>query len=395
MSRSRGRRGPGPAGRPRPSPRRVIGGTRGGRRPALAQPAQVELEQRRVVGGQWRLGEGGGRRGRSRLGGAVGIAGQAYPAAPRSRRGGGRQRAVGGRARRAPRSRVAPAPLPRRHGRARRCCRRPSTQPSAVAQRDRGSGRGASGDVAGNGVAVDARVRRAVPPRARRSPRTGTRPAPDTRRSAAPGRQNVAPTSMTACVQSAGRSGGTDASAIAWRSRGGNASRVPPTARPSTRRTFVSTAPTGIPNAIAATARAVYGPTPGRRSSAARSRGTRRRARRRRPAPRATGSAPAGCTRARRQRPEDVGRRRVGEGRDRRKGARNAAHASRDAADLRLLGHHLRDEDGVRVGRRRGTAGPAVRVVPARGSRAAIGSEPPRRASSRGVPGRSRCTPRC
>ena len=42
-----------------------------------------------------------------------------------------------------------------------------------------------------------------------------------------------------------------------------------PTARPSTRRTFVSTAPTGRPKAMAASARAVYGPTPGRRSSSA------------------------------------------------------------------------------------------------------------------------------
>ena len=33
--------------------------------------------------------------------------------------------------------------------------------------------------------------------------------------------------------------------------------------RVRTRRTFVSTAPTGRPKAIAATARAVYGPTPG------------------------------------------------------------------------------------------------------------------------------------
>jgi hypothetical protein len=71
------------------------------------------------------------------------------------------------------------------------------------------------------------------------------------------GRQNVAPTSMSAWVQCPGRSAGTLTSATAWSSRSPNAPGRPPTARFSTRRTFVSTAPTRRPKASAATARAV------------------------------------------------------------------------------------------------------------------------------------------
>ncbi len=81
------------------------------------------------------------------------------------------------------------------------------------------------------------------------------------------GLQNVAPTSMTACVHSPGRSAGTSSSAETW-SPCASTPAAPPITRPRTRRTFVSTAPTGRPNARAATARAVYGPTPGRRSNA-------------------------------------------------------------------------------------------------------------------------------
>ena len=47
-----------------------------------------------------------------------------------------------------------------------------------------------------------------------------------------------------------------------------SAAGSPAVMRPMTRRTLVSTAPTRLPNAIAATARAVYGPTPGSASSA-------------------------------------------------------------------------------------------------------------------------------
>ena len=89
------------------------------------------------------------------------------------------------------------------------------------------------------------------------------------------GRQNVAPTSMSAWVQSAGRSGGTTESAIACSSDARSTRASPATIRPRTRRTFVSTAPMGWPNAIDATTRAVYGPTPGNVNSARRSAGTR------------------------------------------------------------------------------------------------------------------------
>ena len=66
--------------------------------------------------------------------------------------------------------------------------------------------------------------------------------------------------------------------------------------RAATRRTFVSTAATGSPNANDATAAAVYGPTPGSARSPRR-RAASRRARRSRP-PRA-GAARGGCSRAR------------------------------------------------------------------------------------------------
>ena len=77
------------------------------------------------------------------------------------------------------------------------------------------------------------------------------------------GLHSRAPRSISACVQASGRSVGTTASASACISPGRE--RLRPAGRdpPSTRRTFVSTAPTGTRNAIAATARAVYGPTPG------------------------------------------------------------------------------------------------------------------------------------
>jgi hypothetical protein len=105
----------------------------------------------------------------------------------------------------------------------------------------------------------------------RRAPRAASRTAiPTSGHAAQSGRdglQIVAPMSLSAAVQSAGRWTGTMASAVAWMSRGGIATpgsrrcHARPT-RPSTRRTLVSTGPTGLPNAMAATARAVYGPTP-------------------------------------------------------------------------------------------------------------------------------------
>ena len=79
--------------------------------------------------------------------------------------------------------------------------------------------------------------------------------------------------SISACVQAAGASAGTDASASAWTARAVGAAPSSAVIRVSTRRTLVSTAPTGMPNAIAATARAVYGPTPGSVSSVAMSDG--------------------------------------------------------------------------------------------------------------------------
>ena len=72
-----------------------------------------------------------------------------------------------------------------------------------------------------------------------------------------------------------GRSRATTSSARRLHRGADNAPPSPTTIRPSTRRTLVSTAPTGIPKASAATARAVYGPTPGSDSSARRSDGTR------------------------------------------------------------------------------------------------------------------------
>jgi hypothetical protein len=89
------------------------------------------------------------------------------------------------------------------------------------------------------------------------------------------GRQTVAPTSIRACVQSAGRSGGTVASASCWSSGPVRPLAAPTAIRPSTRRTLVSTAPTGWPNAMAAIALAVYGPIPGSASSERRPVGTR------------------------------------------------------------------------------------------------------------------------
>ena len=85
------------------------------------------------------------------------------------------------------------------------------------------------------------------------------------------GRQSVAPRSMTACVQRSGASGSISSSASACASRGSGR----PYRRSTTRRTFVSTAATGIPKQMAATARAVYAPIPGSSSSSSSRRGTR------------------------------------------------------------------------------------------------------------------------
>ncbi len=90
------------------------------------------------------------------------------------------------------------------------------------------------------------------------------------------GRQSAAPTSITAWVHPPGRSLGTAASAMACTAAPDSSSAPPPaTIRPRTRRTFTSTAPTRRPKARAATARAVYGPTPGSASSSTTDDGTR------------------------------------------------------------------------------------------------------------------------
>ena len=87
-------------------------------------------------------------------------------------------------------------------------------------------------------------------------------------------RQIVAPRSIRACVQVPGCVVAAIASATNWSWRRGISS-VPSARRPRTRPTLTSTAPTGRANAIAATARAVYGPTPGSFSSSSMESGTR------------------------------------------------------------------------------------------------------------------------
>ena len=163
------------------------------------------------------------------------------------------------------------------------------------------------------------------------------------------GRHRVAPTSITACVQSAARSAGTAASARRCSSTGPRMPTSPATIRPRTRRTFVSTAPTGVPNASAATARAVYGPTPGQRlevgqigrhAAAELVDDPPRRAPQVERAPVVAEALP---------RPEDIGRRGRCERLHRREPIHEAGPRVTRPGGLRLLGHRLRHEDRVRV----------------------------------------------
>ena len=143
---------------------------------------------------------------------------------------------------------------------------------------------------------------------------------------------------------------------------GVNASGPPAAIRPSTRRTFTSTAPTGIPNAIAATARAVYGPDARQRLE--------RRDRGRHLAPvLATIACAARCRAQRppvvaqaRPCPHDLGDGRLREARDRRPAGHPARPCLRGALSLRLLGHQLRDQHRVRIRRR-----PEGELAPGRG----------------------------
>ena len=138
---------------------------------------------------------------------------------------------------------------------------RPARRPHAV---DRRSGRAASGSCARTGPslapapasrrpapAADAvdrprRRRRARPTRRRRRPGTGREPDRPRSVARAAGRRWTRDPSARASSRPA-RSVRASASASAWRSCGGTPAAGPPATRPSTRRTFVSTAPTGRP----------------------------------------------------------------------------------------------------------------------------------------------------
>ena len=149
-------------------------------------------------------------------------------------------------------------------------------RPDAAGVRSPGSVLGAAGPLedataepAGRGREGRLRgTRRGAGPRRDRRPLARRVPAPRDRRAVR------APRLARACTGARRRPSGRAssrrrdprarrASASACIAAGVNASGPPAATRPSTRRTFVSTAPTGRPNAIAATARAVYGPTPG------------------------------------------------------------------------------------------------------------------------------------
>ncbi len=83
------------------------------------------------------------------------------------------------------------------------------------------------------------------------------------------------PRSITAWFQSPGASRGSHRAAAAATSAAETSSGSRPNATLAiTLRTFVSTAATGTPNAIDATADAVYGPMPGSASNAGMSDGT-------------------------------------------------------------------------------------------------------------------------
>ena len=230
---------------------------------------------------------------------------------------------------------------------------RPRSQREVVAER--------SGTLSGS-TRAGHRLRRAAPARRRRIDTTA---APGTRRSPATrGRHRVAPTSITAWVQSAARSTGTAASARRCISTGLNSPASPATIRPRTRRTFVSTAPTGIPNASAATARAVYGPTPGQRlevgqigrhAAAELVDDPSRRAPQVERAPVVAEALP---------RPEDIGRRRGGQRLDGREPVHEAGPRVTRPGGLRLLGHRLGHEDRVRVRAAAEREGSGARDVP-------------------------------
>ena len=170
-------------------------------------------------------------------------------------------------------------PTPRR--RPRRTVDDPAAEPS-VRGRNAGSG-------------PRARWPGSPPGGGRSPPRTGTRRPPASRTAVAPAGTGVAPRSMSACVQAPGRSGGTAASASACSSRPGR-SGPPAAIRPRTRRTLVSTAPTG-PGTRSPRPRA---PCTARRPAAPGAPRVRRDlaavVARRSPAPLAGGSAPAGCS---------------------------------------------------------------------------------------------------
>ena len=132
------------------------------------------------------------------------------------------------------------------------------------------------GDEPAPALAVGALERATARPRRPRNPSPGrvrgTR-SPDQRhpggkgqasQRGARGRQRSAPRSSIAWFQAHASPWGTAASAARWTSAPVN--RRPPT-RASTRATFVSTTATSRSKAKASTARAVYGPTPGSRTS--------------------------------------------------------------------------------------------------------------------------------
>ena len=119
-------------------------------------------------------------------------------------------------------------------------------------------------------------------------------------------------------------------------------SKVSPV-RSWTRRTFVSTGSTSRPNAKLPTAAAVYGPMPGssvRSSGQPRSATSARRAVQMTRAPVVAESLP---------RDDHVRGRSGGERLDGGPALEPATPARDHAVDLRLLQHHLRDEDRVRV----------------------------------------------
>ena len=149
----------------------------------------------------------------------------------------------------------------------------------------------------------------------------------------------------------------------------------PPTIRPSTRRTLTSTAPTGAPNASAATARAVYGPTPGSASRSATDDGHPSAVLRRdhqRGAPQV--QRPPVVAEAL-PRPEHVGRSRGGQGGHRREPGDEPLPIGRRASGLRLLGHRLGHEDRVRVARASERERPAALRVPGEDRVAGSGGE--------------------